>query len=762
MKHAHVCQSNHAAEIATDQHYLATGLLRIVSLLLVVVAWGWGVALFAIGRPLIWSPEWLAPLTLAAFAIASYRLASRNSLAAGICLQAAVWFALTFSAWLSRSPLYFLGYPFVLILAGVTARSALLATATVITLGSVAWLRLPWGVPNHLCLATWLALLAGVGFGSLLHQHVLTALEWSQSSRERATREMLKARARQGEVARAYRALDEEYERMQHLNQELAAARREAEEARRIKAEFAANVSHELRTPLNLVVGFSELMYSSPECYGGQLLPPEYLRDIHATYRSAKHLQSLVDDILDLSQIDAHRMGMTREIVAMPEIVHEACETVRQLVERRGLSLIVDAESNMPPIYADRTRLRQVLLNLVSNAIRFTEEGTITVRCFLHNSTLGSTSGKADTGRPSLLSSPSSLGRYLMVSVSDTGIGIEPRDISKLFEAFRQADGSTRRRFGGTGLGLAVSKRLIELHDGWIWAEGEPGQGSTFTFALPTSDQVWSRPRVASRTGEPRDSVHPRTLLVIDDDPQVTSAFDRYVHRHRVVTACSTKEALELAMRVHPDIVVAGSETYTDFHAAAACARGLASARLTVMSCAMPSERRKGLSLGMNDYLLKPVNREALWQALDRVVPAVQQILIIEDEPSMMRLLERMLKADSPELSVIRAYTAEEGISILERNRPDVILLDLMLPGLSGKQFLEWLRRPGALQSLPVIGVSATASLLLEEDWRVTHLQLERGSGFASHEVIDFAVLASERFPSSYYTKEDSLSKGTP
>ena len=293
----------------------------------------------------------------------------------------------------------------------------------------------------------------------LSSRNVHIALNWAWEGYEQARCNEELARAHQGELRRALKALDEATYRIERTNLTLRLTRDQAEEARRLKQQFAQTISHELRTPLNVIVGFIELMIESREYYGRRL-PSAYARDLMIVHRNARHLQNLVNDVLDLARVDAAQLGLLPEDVAPAGLVDEAVNTVRSLADVHGLQVAVRVEPNLPQIQVDPTRIRQVLFNLLSNAVRFTDHGLITV-------------------------SARQQGEEVVFAVADTGVGIPAEDMSRIFEEFQQVEGGTRRPHGGAGLGLAISKRFVELHGGRIWAESEVGRGSTVSFSLP-------------------------------------------------------------------------------------------------------------------------------------------------------------------------------------------------------------------------------------------------------------------------------------
>lgn len=288
---------------------------------------------------------------------------------------------------------------------------------------------------------------------------LLTAVRWSWSSHNQSMNALQQARDYQAQLRQSLQDLTSVNAQLNRLNKLAQSLRQEAEEERQVKEEFVANVSHELRTPINMIIGFCSMILDSPDAYGDQI-PSKLLADLQVVLRNSQHLSSLIDDVLDLSQINAGRMAITKERVSFQEIVDAAITAVQPLFQSKKLSLKVDVEPGLPPIWCDRTRIREVLLNLLSNAGRFTEEGGVAVHAMRENN-------------------------FLKVGVQDSGPGISENDQQKLFKPFQQADNSIRRRYGGTGLGLNISKRFVELHDGQMWMESILGEGTTIYFQIP-------------------------------------------------------------------------------------------------------------------------------------------------------------------------------------------------------------------------------------------------------------------------------------
>ncbi|MCX7680932.1 MAG: ATP-binding protein, partial [Anaerolineae bacterium] len=422
----------------------------------------------------------------------------------------------------------------------------------------------------------------------LSSRRLFAALSWALSMAREAHKNAEEARQRRAEVKRVLKSLDEAYVRLERTNEALMLAQEAAEKAYRFKSEFVANVSHELRTPLNLITGFSEMIVTAPESYGGVPLPKEYRGDIMAIYRSACHLSDLIDDVLDLSRIEAGRMPLVKEDTDLRQVIQEATEMVRGLAEARGLKLELDLPNSLPLLPLDRTRIRQVLLNLLTNATRFTDTGGIEIRVRVEES-------------------------EVQVTVEDSGRGISPERIARAFEAFSQLDDNQARE--GSGLGLAVSKRFVEMHGGRMWIESELGRGTAVHFTLPLP-VTGTPPQYAQVVSTPPARI-PDTrplVLVLHDDERIISLLERYIHDCRFQLVTSTAQIQTAAHEWYPAAVIAdGSQANRQ--------RDLEQElclppEVPLITCPLPSMHRVGLHLGASDYLPKPVTREDLEEAL--------------------------------------------------------------------------------------------------------------------------------------------------
>ncbi|HLZ10102.1 MAG TPA: ATP-binding protein, partial [Chloroflexota bacterium] len=427
---------------------------------------------------------------------------------------------------------------------------------------------------------------------------------------------------------------------------------------------------------------------------------------------NARHLSNLIDDVLDLSQVDAGRMGLTKERVPLSTVAGEAISAVNRLYEVRGLTLTNRVSEDLPAVYVDRTRIRQVLINLLANAARFTTTGGAWITALLRDGNI-------------------------VVQVVDTGVGIAPEDIPKAFEEFRQLDGTTRRQHDGSGLGLAICRRFVELHGGSIWAESKPGRGTIFSFTLPLIDNVASstlRPdwdtwvRVQSISDEST-----RAVVLVNQDPRVERLFQRYLDGYRILPAVDEAEALRLFGQtpVHGVLLVTtpGTPLTERIQKLRAAPRNV-----PVIVCSLPSSTSMGASIGVTDYLIKPISADRLLDTLSRVGKKAHTVLIVDDDPEMVRLLALMIRSRSRRFQVLRAYGGAAALAMLCEHTPDIVILDLVMPEIDGYTVLREMRSSETLREVPVIAV--TARSYEAEMFSAGALEISREGGLSVGEMM--------------------------
>jgi PAS domain S-box-containing protein len=453
----------------------------------------------------------------------------------------------------------------------------------------------------------------------------------------------------------------------------------EMRELDRLKDQFLANMSHELRTPLNSIIGFSRVIIKGID---GPVTDLQE-QDLSAIYNSGQHLLRLINDILDLSKIDAGKMELAFDDVNIGELLQSVIPTVSGLIKDKPISLKQNIEPNIPIVRADAMRLRQVLINLLSNAAKFTDEGSITI---------GAAVEARPDGRPEIV-----------IRVTDTGAGIALEDRKKLFQPFSQVDASPTRKTGGTGLGLSISRRLVELHGGQIDVTSEVGKGSTFYFTLPHPKATEPRTKRDGRREE-------RIILAIDDDTQVISLYERFLQPqgYQVIALPDPSQAVERARQLKPfaitlDIMMPGKDGWSVL---AELKNDPGTRDIPIIVCSILEEDEKGFSLGASDYLVKPILEDDLLNALDRLNGEgdIHDVLVIDDDEKDLRLIEKILQQG--QYNPILAQGGPQGWEILMNRPPQAVILDLFMPDMDGFTILEKLRTTPGLSDIPVIVVS--------------------------------------------------------
>ena len=493
----------------------------------------------------------------------------------------------------------------------------------------------------------------------------------------------------------------------------LAQARDQAMQATRTKSQFLANMSHELRTPLNAVIGITEMLQEDAEDLGQD----DFIEPLGRIHDAGNHLLHLINQVLDLSKIEAGRLQLHIEEFDLGALIGNVVATAQPLAAKNRNKLTTNCPDDIGMIHADITQVRQIVLNLLSNACKFTEDGDVTLDV------------EREKAEP--------LDR-IRVSVRDTGIGMTPGQQEKLFEEFTQADSSTTRRYGGTGLGLAISQRLARLMGGDIEVVSAPGVGSTFTAWIPievtapedeeeaAAENLKRLTNAATAEGRP-DKARSDVVLVVDDDATVRDLMQRALSRDgfRVVTADSGEEGLRLAKELNPfvitlDVLMPGLDGWGVLQR---LQQDPETATIPVVMLTILDDRNRGYALGAADYLIKPFDREQMGRVLTKYRSDAEQCaLVVEDDRATREMLRRLLIGDG-----WQAETAENGrvaLDLLKDRKPDLILLDLIMPEMDGFEFLAALRDMQEYRDVPVVVV--TAADLTEDDHRRLNGGVER------------------------------------
>ncbi|MFO0797009.1 MAG: response regulator [Gemmataceae bacterium] len=467
---------------------------------------------------------------------------------------------------------------------------------------------------------------------------------------------------------------------------ELRAARDAADASNRAKSQFLANMSHELRTPLNAVIGYSELLADA----AGDDGRAEYLPDLGKIHAAGKHLLTLINDILDLSKIEAGRVTLAPEAVDVSALVATAATTIRPLVEKNGNTFVVDCPAGAGELTADPTRVRQCLYNLLGNAGKFTDRGEVRLEV-----------AREERGGAG----------WVVFRVRDTGIGMTPEQLGRIFQPFVQADLSTTRKYGGTGLGLTITRKLARMMGGDVRVASEPGRGTEFTLELPArpaaAPALTAAPVAAAAL--PRPGVG-NTVVAVDDDPAVLDILTRYLtgEGYRVVAVPNGADAVRVCREVRPAAVTLDvmMPEVDGWSVLAALKADPELAGIPVIMLTIVEDRSLGHALGAADYLFKPVDPGRLLATVRRHAPARRGLaLMVEDDGPTREIVRRMLESDG--WAVAEAGNGREALGCVGRAKPGLIVLDLMMPEMDGFEFLTELQRHPDWRSIPVMVVTA-------------------------------------------------------
>jgi PAS domain S-box-containing protein len=507
-------------------------------------------------------------------------------------------------------------------------------------------------------------------------------------------------RNEEGTVLGVFAAARDVTER-KRVEEEVAKAKEAAETANKTKSLFLANMSHELRTPLNAILGYSEMLQE--EALDRQL--DEFGPDLKKIHAAGKHLLALINDILDLSKIEAGKMELFLESFDLGELIDEVASTIRPLVEKNANTLHLECSSNLGVMHADQIKVRQGLFNLLSNAVKFTQDGDVTLHA----------GRERMDGR-----------EWIVFRVTDTGIGLSPEQTVKLFRDFTQADASTTRKFGGTGLGLALTRRFCQMMGGDVTVHSVPGKGSVFTIKLPAivsearsenADAVAPAATVIASADEEGDGgTEPlpppaSCILVIDDDPAQRDLIQRFLTREgfAVRTAAGGETGLRLARLLRPVAItlVVMMPEMDGWSVLLALKTDADLCDTPVIMLTMVDDPERGFTLGAAEYATKPVDRTRLARILRKYTCTHPPcpVLLVEDDPATREVMRSVLEKEG--WTVSEAENGRVALVCMERERPCLILLDLMMPEMDGFEFATRVRKNPEWRSIPIVVVTA-------------------------------------------------------
>lgn len=508
---------------------------------------------------------------------------------------------------------------------------------------------------------------------------------------------------------------------MRQVNRQLMESEQRALAATQAKSQFLANMSHELRTPLNAIIGFSEILYDKTfgELNDRQL---KYARNI---LTSGRHLLQLINDILDLAKIEAGKLELERTSFDPATALEDVQTIVKALAHKKGITLSIEADPQLPPLFADQPKFKQIMYNLLSNAIKFTPDaGRVTVTAQL--SAWEHEAASASTPKD---------GPCLRVCVADTGIGIQPKDQERVFLEFEQADSSYARQQHGTGLGLSLTRKLVELHRGRIWVESEgiEGKGSRFTFLLPIHAEERAGKEVAELPREPAAAEagpdNRPLVLVVEDERQAGELLEEYLKSggYAVAHAWDGEKAVPLVRQLRPaaitlDILLpkkSGWDVLAEL-------KTLPETRdIPVIIVSVSDDLQLGFSLGAVEYFVKPVSKERLLEVIRKACAVagrdVRTVLVVDDDRLTVEYLTGIIRGEGYE--VVSAYGGREGMDLAVQRRPDLIILDLIMPEVSGFQVVQQLRATPETREIPILIYTAKDLTDSERQALIRHVQ---------------------------------------
>lgn len=538
------------------------------------------------------------------------------------------------------------------------------------------------------------------------------------------------SRDQQAKLAEALDDLAHANRQLSLLFEKNVALRKAAEEATEAKSTYIARVSHEIRTPLNMILGITDLIIENQEEYDADL-PIDLMEDIRIIRRNSDHLLSLVNDVLDLTHVETGHMVLKKDWVDIIPEVERSLEIVLPLARKKHLQLQFEHPELLPQVYCDRTRIRQVIVNLVSNAVRYTEQGMVSVWAF------------ADEG-------------WLTLQIKDTGPGIHAADAERIFEPFVRGMNSTRQETSGSGLGLSVSRQLLEVHGGKIWLESQPGMGSIFAFKLPLNSLEPPRSSPARFLSErwawverkrswPADSTSKKKRLILYEPEEFLSTMlNEHAEQVEFMRLQSIPAMIEAANTTPAHLAVINAPNMNDLLVKMEqAARGIR--ETPIIGCAFIPSRQKIVDSGAVEYIQKPFSTKKLRVVLQKVSPNLRKVLIIDDNIEVQQLIARVLSLHNEAVEILLATSAAEALAILAVKQPDAILLDLALPDINGWHLMTQLKSDPRYASIPIVIISAHG--LNEAAPSTRAIVLAQNGGISAEQFINFTLASLDETP---------------
>lgn len=522
---------------------------------------------------------------------------------------------------------------------------------------------------------------------------IWTLLEWYRSMFSRSSILLEEARIHRAELLSTLKALEIAHDAQRRLQTQLIYARQQAEEAQRLKERFASNISHELRTPLNIILGFSEIMHLTPEVYGTMSFPPKLQQDIYQIHRNSRHLLDMIDDVLDLSHIELTEFTLNFERTDLNKFLEDTVDLVAHLFTDKPVTFNVKIQPCLPEIQIDRTRIRQAIINLLNNAHRFTFKGSVTFAVYATENDI-------------------------VFDVIDTGIGIPQDQMQLIFEEFFQVDYSLSRSTGGAGLGLAITRRFVEAHNGNLSVKSELSVGSTFTFTLPLPIPV----RPSLDLAKPVQFMNQEPLwLVVEADPLVSKLIARHVPECSIVQIDYAEQIKSAINRYSPQGIILNNSRDEVIDTA------LIDWPIPVVVCSLPSTAKMVAQLGVNGCLSKPILSQQLIDCL-RAYQSIKTVLVVDDDLGVVQLVQRILENSYPDLVIQRAYGGEQACQMMKVQVPDLVLLDLAMPQVSGFEVIGTMKQSPLLHRVPIVLLTATKYVNSDHETRGgLHIQQQGG-----------------------------------